>query len=381
MNKRCTSFYRFLLAVLAFALLMGACGGPRYQTGLDAVTQTGRWMSVLQPVQDADPLLAVVDINTGYTQMTLTDAYIYQQPITTYSPSGNYLLYRGNEMWKLVEISTQSIWDVAPTSMGVEFLRDDELLITQEQGGTSSDGTPSKKMYQLSRTYPTSPGQENWREITKQGRYIFKSWAQGLSTIQGASYASNTPVQAFCSPAPVQDQDTRVIVDNDRTVWVLTSNARSSSIHSWNKLSATTAELLKNHETVQEALALLEIKNTPEYANLSDAEKAAMVDSIARSGITGLASPDGQHLLILTATSISSDVTKYSLNLINLETDKRIVLSSDSDWAPAFLFSPDGKQILYESSNQGERAWYLGSADGSNTIWLPLQGIGSLCWH
>jgi hypothetical protein len=77
MNKRRIPFYRFLLAVLAFALLMGACGGPLYQTGLDSVTQTGRWMSVLQPVQDAAPQLSVVDINTGYTQITLTDAYIY----------------------------------------------------------------------------------------------------------------------------------------------------------------------------------------------------------------------------------------------------------------------------------------------------------------
>lgn len=282
-----------LLIVAWLVLFLTACG-PKYVIGLDAVAQTGRWMSVLQPVQDGSPLLTVVDVQTGEPELTLTEANIYRQPITFFSPNGEYLLYRTDEMWKLVEISNKNEWEIAPTDATIEFLRDDELLVTREQGGISSDGGKSQKVYQLSLVSPRSPGQDDQRRITNQGQYMFKNLALGLSTTPGSSYASDTPAQAFCPPALVLYRDTRVIVNSDRTVLVLTSDERGSNIRSLHKLSIATTDLLKTHEALQEALALKQIQEMPGYENLSEAEKAAMIDTIAHSGITGLVSPDGQ---------------------------------------------------------------------------------------
>ena len=347
--------------------------------GLDSVTQGEHWMSVLQPVQDSLPQVTVVDLQTGGPQLTLTRANIYLSPITIFSPSGDYLLYRDTEMWILVEIASASEWKITPLDRSVEFLSDDEILITYRQSVTSEDGSQSESLYELSLISPSSP-ESTPDVIIEKGRYIFKSQTQGLSGEMGASSAS-TPAQAFCSPNNVISQNTYVIVDNDRTVRVLSSDRQKSVISKLEKLSPAITDLLRRHEDLQEALAMQELQKITQDQEMAEAGKAAYIDAIAHSGITGVVSPDGRHLLLLTATGTSTENTRYYLHLINLETSIRIPLSSETDWTPAFLFSPDGRQIIFESNSQGDRAWYLGSSDGSHTIRLPIQGITALCWH
>jgi hypothetical protein len=363
-----------------WVIILAACGGQRYEMGLDSVTQGGRWMSVLQPVQDSSPQVAVINLQTGSHQLTLTNANIYLNPIVIFSPSGDYLLYRDEEMWILVEIASMREWKITLLDGSVEFLSDDEILISRRQLVTSEDGSRSESLYELSLVSPLSP--ESAPDIiTTKGRYIFKSQTQGLSGVMGASLASSTPAQAFCPPTNVISQNTYVIVDNDGTVRVLSSNRQKSVISRLEKLSFTITDLLRRHEALQEALAIQELQKITQNQEMAEAEKAAYVDAIAHSGITGVVSPDGRRLLLLTATGISTEINQYYLHLINLETSNRIPLSSATDWTPAFLFSPDGRQIIFESNSQGDRAWYLGSSDGSQIVRLSIQGITALCWH
>lgn len=366
MKKIIKSPVVFLFMCFTLALLLEACGGAASvepPTGMDAVSASGRWMTVREPVQDADPQLHVIDLNNGSPWLALPDAEIYKQPLAMFSPSGNYLLYPGSGMWQLVQIASQSIRSVAPTSMNVEFLEDDEILISEHKGTT----------YEVSRLYPD---QETPTIITSNARYIFQSYPD--SKISSSSFAGNAPNQAVCPSPAAAASDTHVIVDADGNAWVFAVGSDIRILE-----STSIKELFAEHESKQQEFALQqlqELQATPGTPTVTEEEKKAYIDLITYSGVSGLVSPDGQHLLILTATVIDANNYKHSLNLINLETEGRTILSSENNWTPAFLFSPDGSQLIYQSNSQGNQAW-LSNVDGNINIRLALPDVKTLCWQ
>lgn len=357
-------------------LFLAACG-PHYVIGLDAVAPNGHWMSVLEPVQDSSPQLKVIDLQTGEVQFTLTDPDIYTQPITIFSPSGEHLLYRGTEMWRLMDINNGNVVDFAPTTMDVEFLPNNEILIIYKPNEESQP----QALSQLWLASPKLPELDNWMQITDQSRYAFRSRALSLSD---ASFLnpipqSDLPAQALCPESTDATTDARIIVNAEGIVTVLTVDRNYFHNDRLSNLSGATIDLLHDYEVMISAMQQ-DLKNQATGTDETD-KQAQVENAIARSGISGLASPDGKHLLLISAATYDTDKTKYSLNLINLETDTNYPLSVNSDWIPSSLFSPDGKQVIYESNMRGKRSWYLLTLDGSDPIKLNLQGITALCWQ
>jgi hypothetical protein len=96
----------------------------------------------------------------------------------------------------------------------------------------------------------------------------------------------------------------------------------------------------------------------------------------------GTLSPGGTRLLFLLAEFSEDDRPLYSLYLIDLATGAEPQpLSSGTEWQPSFAFSPDGRQVLFESNREGARSLYLASSDGTNIRRVALQEALSPCWH
>jgi TolB protein len=104
------------------------------------------------------------------------------------------------------------------------------------------------------------------------------------------------------------------------------------------------------------------------------------VASYVRASLLGILSPDGKKLLFL-RYEVREKIL-YSLYLIDLETgEEPLVLSAETDWIPVATFSPDGRQILFESNRDGGRSLYLANADGTSILRVVKEGALNPCWH
>jgi hypothetical protein len=243
--------------------------------------------------------------------------------------------------------------------------------------------------------------------VTERGSFMFQNQRTSqadkfqiliFSIYFGAPYV---PLEWICPPPASMQQYVAVIIDTDGVVKKLVANAQDMQVITMTTLSHKTMDLLNERQrslkTVLMGLASMAATQkaalptetplpTPASTQV-ETEEPDYFTAVARSGILGQVSPDGQHLMLLSVTSMTDSKHAYfSLELVDLERDISQTLSDNTAWIPRFLFAPDGSQILFESNlafgtqPSGERTWYLASPDGTNIHPLNLGEVQYICW-
>jgi hypothetical protein len=368
--QKLTLFLTFSIMLI----LAAACKPSARDSGLDAVSQDGHWISLMEPSPATPP-----------AQLTLLDLQIKEPPsivvrrdysstsISSFSPDGRYLLYEDQQDWQVMEIASGKRKQVASLDSHVEFLLNDKLLITTWQTFTPTNSTTPVTRIRASIASAEDP--QDRQLITDQGQHYFVS--QGIKTSEGGSIISNRsfPAQFDCPLPTNYTSEARVIVNADGVVQVVQANRQRLTIEELSKLSTATKDILDAHDAQLRVLLKA-------ATNLGAVEEgSSTMEELVLSAVTGLSSPDGKYLVLISTTDISESQKNSSLDLINLEKDQHVTLSSNTDWTPGFLFSPDSSQILYESSLEGERKWYLAESDGSGKQAVPLTNATTVCWH
>lgn len=368
--QKFTLFLTFFIVVIFAA----ACNPSAQYSGLDAISQDGHWISLLEPSLASPPVqLTLLDLQIKDPPVIVVQRGYGSTSISSFSPDGRYLLYEDEQDWKVMEIASGNRKQVASEDSNVEFLLNDRLLITNWQTITPTNSITPVLRIRASIASPEDP--QNWQLITDQGQHYFVSHRTETSELVSAFSSISLPAQIECPLSTNYASEARVIVNEDGVVKVVQANRQRLNIEELNKLSVATKDLLDAHDEQMRVL----LKTT--FSMGTSGEESSTTEETVLSSIAGISSPDGKHLALISTTDISESRKSYSLDLINLEEDQRVTLSSNTDWAPGFLFSPDSNQILYESNLEGERKWYLAESDGSGKRSVSLTDATTVCWH
>jgi hypothetical protein len=306
-------------------------------------------------------------------------------PESSFSPDGSYLLFRTPDGWILRDMDTGQQSQAATGDEHVQFLPNGQLLVV-----TSSDDELSEFRVVHDLALP----QERSLLIDRV-RYSFSTQRPTQE-----SQLAYERARLVCARSAISDPAMWAIVGADGAAFVLVAGPDGVSVED-RGLSAGLATLLDRQAAIVEAeLRARLARESLEEQFRQEAEEAGEVLSeqeldarvedqleayrslLLDLTLFGTLSPGGTRLLFLLAEFSEDDRPLYSLYLIDLATGAEPQpLSSGTEWQPSFAFSPDGRQVLFESNREGARSLYLASSDGTNIRRVALQEALSPCWH
>jgi WD40-like Beta Propeller Repeat len=407
--------------LMLLALLVVSCGPSRPEFGLNAISPDGQWATLLEN-PDKALTLASLNLETG-TVRELSQA-AYRRPESSFSPEGRYVVFRVSDGWTLVDTSSLVTVTVGTSDESVQFLPDGELLIVAPD--------PEAHEAALFSAYPSTNSPPKRTLLAEGVKYLIRSNGPGLVLPECGSLASSCGVSIqsaairvsgarFAADGQAATLDVEEQVRNyfgfaeprqDLMSWILVGRDGSASLlkagrGGWlhEPLLSGPAEMLVQALARQEKLfrdlanlqrsyfeSQLRVQAEENGQTLSRDELAPLVDAAVesafwdrlRQSLLGVVAPDGSRLLMARISPSEPPTISVDLVVLDFEKPSVVSLASDLTWLPFLGFSPDGKEILFESVEEGARGLYVANSDGTNKHRLPVdvgEGVEWLRWN
>jgi hypothetical protein len=374
----------FALSITVLVVFLAACGGssvpqpPDWGVGLDAIAPNGHWGTIVEHSGDPPTCHLTLmklgeQVGKTYPLNDSTPCSGEGRPQSSFSPDGNYLLYRISNGWGITKTNTPS----APPTMAataqqrVQFLPNGRLLVIS----TTNDLTD------FFDADPASPITSKNPRLSRV-RFIFS-----VQRSLGASEPS------ACADPSLSDSAVWVAINADGDIFALVA-ARNHPTQKLGPLnSAFLTKLVKDTFNLGRERSKQDIKASDKGKLLNEEQLESLLNSpeyateialFVRSRLVGTPSPDGTKLLLLYSEKSERGEELYTLKLFNLETGADpLELSTRSVWKPSFTFSPDDRQMLYESnlSPVGGRSLYLVNFDDSDNPHPVARDMVTPCWY
>ena len=386
-NTPSSPLKHLLVAIVAsWVVALSACArGPQWHVGLDAIASDGHWGTAIE--HSGDPLtwqLVLFDLLEEQPPIVLAQN-VDARTVSSFSPDSRYVLFRTPDGWSLVDTTTSQQVEVAAGDERVQFLPDGELLVISP----TDDGlTQFVVIADLTDLQQRS-------SIIDRIRFSFQNQLSdaGVELLGGV-------VSPVCESRSVSGYDLWTIVKADGTVSVFVTTPDGISMKDLvPKLAAGVTTLLNRQaagiqrvltpkrselreQIKQKATDAGEALGEEELERQVENEFQQLVSDVFGSSLFGSLSPDGTKLFFLRVEAGEGDKWLYSLYLIDLATGAEPrVLSSETEWVPSFSFSPNSRQMLFESNRDGGRSLYLANSNGTNIQRLPVQRAFNPCWY
>lgn len=414
--RLCGERLALLPIFLCFGLFFAGCAASSRPSlvGVDAISpESGRWISVVQSREVdgefvGDELVLIDRQREEVSTVIGGERYSGEAPIGgTFDPNGNYLLTLTWGGWRLTNVETREqsmITDPLVSEDGktnpvvVWSLPNNRVLIQSIVDGLMH-------FYTASIDRPRDPNLE-----IKEYLHIFSPQSQvrsfpHLGKVFGNAILGNQSLARFLPPPALtpecarpreQDRIFWLMIDVNGSVVIMSSR---DGIVSANEVSPGLNQRI--NDLMNPQLELLDIDRAAieqEIQDNSDEEltpeelafrvevqiRLLTAEHIASTFYVEF-SPDGTKLLI---TRIGTG-NRYYLDLIDRTSGEssQSTLSIETEWIPHASFSPDGKQIIFESNlpfdNSATRGhWlYLANADGTGIRRIVEGDVLAPCWH
>lgn len=442
----------FIIALaLLGTLVITACGLSNMDfAGIDTLSPNGRWATII----DGESNLLLMELQSPQNEPTLiSDDYFSFFP-TSFSPDSKHLLFNINEGWQLFHISTGDSQMVASGEDWVQFLPGGELLVISSVGVLGQFSI----IRDLENIQATEILLDNVQQRFSNRFLLADVPGPGFFSLQGCptnSIASpavwvlvdiNNDVYTLIGepdkPAAlnllsaesasrlmeflVNIEFWRVSVDSDGVLMVSRTLGGTRLPLEPNLASRLKVlvglpengpyEAMFNINADDEVTIIVDTAEGPSPRGVSPTVTDQLLEWIEQqawieenfisqigseefdfvSGIFqqfGLPSPDGSKLLFI---HLVENQPGYFLDLLDLSAtaSEPIPLVEGSEWIPSFNFSPDSRQIVFESNLQlldspetgsaleNGRYLYQAVSDGTNVSRLAnAQEIVRSCWH
>lgn len=393
-----------LTIIAGFCAAVSGCGGGQlnsFDVGLVSVAPDGKAALILERSGDP-PALNLLRLDLASVATTPVLAGINSNSFANLSPDGKSVLYRGVEGWQLIDLSSGEQTPVTGMNQDAQFLPDGEILVISVSEGRGDFSTVAATPNGL----VTTP-------VLSDTRYMFGNLGNPALTAGLASYLPAIPRRAnACGGAPHTDRRVWVTVNTSGSVSVLVATEDGITVQRLNpRLSSGVITMLEQQRqrlqpTITRLRSLWEAGAKEQFSrnaaargepfseqefNLQFEQLSQSIEwAILNSSMLALPSLDGNRLLFLqvepqenlTPSSQPTSDAKYYLYLVDMRAQKDpFPISSDTTWVPSFAFSPDSRQIIFESNRDGDRALYLGNSDGSNIRSLGKSEQLIACWY
>jgi hypothetical protein len=403
--------FRFFVLTCAIALLVGCGGSETYFPGLDSISPDGH-SALLNEVQEGTSNWVILNLDTGETRSREKERS--EIGFSDFSPDGRYLVAGLDKGWTLFDVSTFpsegiTLTNGSPLSLSefAEFLPNGDLLLTEtDSAGIHVDRIVPEKVPPVVRerladarwVFPSAVILGHLQSLFAFVPFI--SFVSSNHNELGKQIAETVLTKCFANSWPIKrDQMSWILLDSDYSTSVLTANRRGVELKRLDPAMSRGFTVLLNQQKAnyQDEIAAkasqfeteIKARAAKEGQALSDAEIQSQVAAQIQAelwsrvitSILGLASPDGSSLFFVRAEPDTRN-QRMSLFLVPLNgSEFPVPLTTRTDWLPQFGFSPDGKQIYFESNRDGTRGFYVADSDGSNIQRLPIDDATSVCWN
>ncbi len=442
-----TSIMTFLIWGLGLAACSGSAQAPSRDVGLADVSQDNHSALIVEHTGNP-PVWQLVSIDLAEGATVRFD--VDDEPrLISLSPDGHYALFRTDEYW-VADMATGEPQKVAldeEWAYLVQFLPNSWLLIQTfgENGTNIFSASPTdpqnresllaENVYYVFSSKPATPIAKNCLNVSTAEQTIWWIFVSKSNDNEGTIEVS------FLEAPPEEKEHTILYSSNGYgLIKLLEEQARRykeqvilpslleelvqkiSNLEKEKELylqpretgealneeeAATVDAVLTEHNRkitlMEEALALLYTEPSTDISLIigeelaaADADLASRRDQIIRmeenpvinmssdidKTMKGTLSPDGKWLLL--RLKVANDPPRYTLYLVDtVNKVEAVPISENSEWDPSFFFSPDSRHVLFEGELLGQRALFLADTDLENSNRRPIveEGVLNPCWH